>query len=65
MPVSMFAVFDGHAGKEVAAFCAQHMVRGGQVRLAVLKIPEGLRARWGRQGGGDCAGGGGCGVDGV
>lgn len=28
---ALFGVFDGHAGKEVAAFCARHVVSGSQV----------------------------------
>lgn len=32
-PLALFGVFDGHSGKEVAAFCAQHLVR------APLRLP--------------------------
>lgn len=32
--VSLFAIFDGHGGKEVAQFCSQHMPTVGLAQLA-------------------------------
>ena len=43
-PAALFAVFDGHAGREVAAFCARHIVGAGAA-TAERGAGRGRRAR--------------------